>query len=60
MKAYGGVNIPIHVFLSSALVGGAMDGRLGGPQNPAGRRGEQFCIFRSISSQVADRRTGRF
>jgi hypothetical protein len=51
MKAYGGVDVQIHIFLTSALVGGEWsvsrscrvtpgDKRLGGPQSRSGRRGE--------------------
>jgi hypothetical protein len=54
MKAYGGVDVEIHDFLTSALVGGErsawrpdrftprypLDRKLGGPQNWSERRGE--------------------
>jgi hypothetical protein len=53
MKTYGGMDVWIHVFLISALVGGEwsasrparfapgypLDRRAGGPQNRSGRRG---------------------
>jgi hypothetical protein len=55
MKTYGGVNIQIRVFLTSALVGGEWSvsrpgsftlgarvlGGPGGPQSQSGRRGEE-------------------
>jgi hypothetical protein len=53
MKTYGGLDVEIHIFLTSALFGGewsastagkspryAFDRRLGGPQNRSGRYGE--------------------
>jgi hypothetical protein len=59
MNAYGGVNVYIHIFLTSALAGGEwsasrpgrftsgdriLDRRLGGPQSQSGRLGEENII----------------
>jgi hypothetical protein len=60
MKAYGGVDVYIHIFLASALVGdewlASRPGRftpeerapgthwMGGPQNRSGRRGEEKIL----------------
>jgi hypothetical protein len=59
MNAYGGVDVQIHIFLTSALAGGEwtvsrsgrvksprypLDWRMGGPQSWSGRRGEEKCI----------------
>jgi hypothetical protein len=56
MKAYGGVDVEIHI-LTSALVGGEwsaspqgknprypLDRKLGGPQSRSGRRGEKKIL----------------
>jgi hypothetical protein len=65
MKAYGGVDVQIHIFLTSevsgplhapdALPGGKsprypLDRRLGGPQSRSGRRGENSCPYRDSNS----------
>jgi hypothetical protein len=55
MKAYGVVDVYIHIFLTSAVVGGEWsasppgrftlgDRRLGGPQSRSGRRGEEKIL----------------
>jgi hypothetical protein len=53
MKAYGGVDVWIHIFLTSALAEGEcsasrpedMDMSLGGPQSRSGRFEEEKIIY---------------
>jgi hypothetical protein len=58
MKAYGGVDIEIHILLTSAIVGGegsasplypqyALNKRLVGPQSRSGRLGEDKILYRT-------------
>jgi hypothetical protein len=61
MKAYGGIDVYIHIFLTSALAGGEWsvsrpgrfttryptNRRLGGSQSRSGRRGEQKILDRT-------------
>jgi hypothetical protein len=53
MKAYEGVDVYIHIFLTSALAEGEwsasrpwypLDGILGGPQSRSGRRGKENSV----------------
>jgi hypothetical protein len=67
MKAYGGVDVWIHIFLTSAVAGGEwsasrpgerapgypLDRMLGGPQSRSGRRGENYWPYRGSNSDTS-------
>jgi hypothetical protein len=71
MKAYGGVDVQIHIFLTSALAGGEwlascpgrftpgypLDRKLGEPQSRSGRREEEKILYPSVVQSVASRYT---